>query len=84
MSRGTKQRAFRCENELWDNAIGSAGERGDNLSEILRQALRQYVEDAEARHMLADAWDEGFDEGRSGDADSELTTQPTNPYRSQA
>lgn len=31
----------------------------------------------------ADAWDAGFDEGRSGDADSELTSQPRNPYRSQ-
>lgn len=34
--------------------------------------------------IQAAAWDEGFDEGRSGDADTELTTQPTNPYRSQA
>lgn len=43
MSRGTKQRGFRCENELWDEATAAAEERGDNLSEILRQALRDYT-----------------------------------------
>lgn len=43
MSRGTKQRNFRAEDELWDKAKEVADERGDNLSDILRQALANYI-----------------------------------------
>lgn len=45
MSRGTKQRNFRAEDELWDKAKEVADRRGDNLSDILRQALETYVKD---------------------------------------
>jgi hypothetical protein len=43
MSRGTRQRNFRCEDELWDKAKEAAVERDDNLSDILRQALINYI-----------------------------------------
>jgi hypothetical protein len=43
VSRGTKQRGFRCEDGLWDKARQVADERGDNLSDILRQALVAYI-----------------------------------------
>jgi hypothetical protein len=43
LSRGTKQRGFRCEDELWDKAKALADERNDNLSDILRQALANYI-----------------------------------------
>ena len=45
MSRGTKQRNFRAEDELWDRAKEVANQRGDNLSDIIRKALEQYVKD---------------------------------------
>jgi hypothetical protein len=45
MSRGTKQRGFRCEDELWGKAKEVADQRGDNLSDVLRQALETYVKD---------------------------------------
>ena len=45
MSRGTKQRGFRCEDELWDKAKEAAGQRGEHLSDIIRKALEQYVKD---------------------------------------
>ena len=44
MSRGTKQRNFRAEDELWDKAQEVAKERGDNLSDVIRAALWQYIE----------------------------------------
>lgn len=45
MSRGTKQRGFRCEDDLWDKAKEVADQRGDNLSEVIRTALENYVQD---------------------------------------
>lgn len=44
MSKGTKRRSVRIPDETWDAALVIATERGDNLSEILRQALVQYIE----------------------------------------
>jgi hypothetical protein len=43
MSKGTPRRAVRVEDELWDSALGVASERGDNLSEIIRERLREYI-----------------------------------------
>jgi len=45
MTRGTTRRTFRAEDELWSEAQRIAKERGDNLSVILRDRLREYVED---------------------------------------
>jgi len=44
MSKGTKRRSIRIEDDLWDEAQGKAAARGDNLSDIIRQALRDYNE----------------------------------------
>lgn len=45
MSGGsTPLRAVRVEPELWEKARTKAAQQGDNLSEILRQALRDYIE----------------------------------------
>lgn len=39
-----KPRAVRVEDELWEASVAMAKEQGDNLSAILRDALRQYLE----------------------------------------
>lgn len=38
-----KAKSFRCEDELWDDAMRIATERGDNVSAMLRATLRRYV-----------------------------------------
>ena len=43
MSKGTKVRTVRVEDPLWDKAKEVAAENGDNLSEIIRAALLEYV-----------------------------------------
>ena len=45
MSAGTTKRAVRVEDALWLPALTLAKERGDNLSDIIRNALRAYVEE---------------------------------------
>lgn len=45
MTRGTTRRTFRAEDDLWDEAQRIAKERGENLSVILRDRLREYIED---------------------------------------
>jgi predicted transcriptional regulator len=40
----TTARAIRVADDLWDAAARIAAERGENLSEIMRAALTQYVE----------------------------------------
>ena len=44
MSKGTSKRAVRVEDALWLPALTLAKERGDNLSDIIRNAIRAYVE----------------------------------------
>ena len=38
-----KARAVRVEDELWAAAQAKADERGDVLSEVIREALKRYV-----------------------------------------
>ena len=45
MTRGTTRRSIRVDDELWDEAQRIAAERKDNLSVILRDRLREYIED---------------------------------------
>jgi hypothetical protein len=40
---GNPARAVRVEDELWDAAMVIATERGETLSDIMRDALRRYV-----------------------------------------
>jgi hypothetical protein len=42
LSKGTTRRGVRIEDELWQQSKATAGDRGDNLSEVLRQALIEY------------------------------------------
>jgi hypothetical protein len=42
-SKGTPMRHVRVPDELWDAARTVAAEHGHNLSEIIRQALTEYV-----------------------------------------
>ena len=46
---GNPARAVRVEDELWNAAKAIAAERGDDLSAIMRDALRRYVK----RHTAA-------------------------------
>ncbi|HCF99573.1 MAG TPA: hypothetical protein DEV93_03415 [Chloroflexi bacterium] len=45
MSKGTTKRAVRIDDALWLPALTLAKERGDNLSDIIRNAIRAYVEE---------------------------------------
>lgn len=44
MSKGTARRSIRV-GDLWEKAQKVATQRGENLSDIIRQALAQYVKD---------------------------------------
>jgi len=43
MSKGTKVRTVRIDDALWEAAQAKAAERDENLSEIIRAALADYV-----------------------------------------
>lgn len=43
--KGTARHAIRIPDELWQAALAKAQERGDKLSEIIRQALKEYTDD---------------------------------------
>ena len=47
MSRGTTRRTVRIGDGLWDKAKELADENGDNLSEVIRRALVEYIEKGE-------------------------------------
>ena len=47
MSKGTKARAVRVDDALWEAAQAKAAENGDNLSAVIRDALRQYINESE-------------------------------------
>ena len=44
MSAGTTRRGVRVEDALWVPALTIAKQRGENLSDIIRAALRAYIE----------------------------------------
>ena len=44
MPRGTKLRNFRADDTLWERAKAVADKREENLSDVLRKALEEYVE----------------------------------------
>jgi len=46
VSKGTTHRAVRVEDELWEEAKEVAKENDDNLSDIIRDALRAYVSES--------------------------------------
>ena len=41
--KGTTRHAIRIPDELWQAALTLARERGDKLSDIIRQALHDYI-----------------------------------------
>jgi len=43
MSRGTTHRSVRVEDELWLPAKAQAESEGVNLSDVIRDALRAYI-----------------------------------------
>ncbi|MBP3044845.1 hypothetical protein KKR91_01355 [Arthrobacter jiangjiafuii] len=45
MSKGTARRTVRIEDELWDAAKTKAEAEGTDLSNIIRGALRGYLEE---------------------------------------
>ncbi len=42
-AEGVKLRNVGVDDELWTAAMRKAAERGESLSEVIREALRQYV-----------------------------------------
>lgn len=47
--RGTRLRAVRIPDEIWDAATATAKDLDDNLSEVIRDSLVRYTERAERR-----------------------------------
>ena len=45
MSRGTIHRTVRVDDALWEAAKTKAALEGVSLSDVIREALRQYIED---------------------------------------
>lgn len=43
MSKGTPRRGVRVEDALWLPALTIAKQRGENLSDIIRKALHDYI-----------------------------------------
>jgi len=43
-SKGTTMRGVRIPDDLWTAALTLARSRGENLSDIIRQALMDYIE----------------------------------------
>lgn len=43
MSAGTPIRTVRVPDSLWEEAQAAVSERGENLSDVIREALRAYV-----------------------------------------
>jgi hypothetical protein len=41
-------RSFRIPQELYESALGKARDNGTSLSEVIREALARYVEEAES------------------------------------
>lgn len=44
MSKGTPHHAIRIEDDLWAEAKAVAALNGETLSDVIRRALRDYVE----------------------------------------
>jgi hypothetical protein len=44
LSKGTTLRAVRVPDELWTAALEATAERGETVSDVIRRALREYVE----------------------------------------
>ena len=47
VSKGTKVRTVRIEDGLWNEAKEVAAENGDNLSDVIRAALVEYIKTRE-------------------------------------
>lgn len=45
MSRGTPNRAIRVPDELWYAALAVAKERGETLSDVIRDRLNNYLKE---------------------------------------
>ena len=43
----TPMHAFRCEDELWQDAKDAASIRGETLADVLRRGLRDYIDETQ-------------------------------------
>jgi hypothetical protein len=48
VGKGTTRRSIRVEDVLWNAAIAKAAANEDNLSAVIRETLRQYVNQEES------------------------------------
>lgn len=76
MSKGTQHRTARVDDDLWLPAKAKADAEGVNLSEVIRAALRAYVEGDNAK---AEAWDEAWARAVFWNKDLREVDEP-NPY----
>ena len=44
MNRGTTKRTVRIDDTLWTEALRTARENGENLSDIIRECLKVYIQ----------------------------------------
>jgi predicted DNA-binding protein len=47
--RGTRHHAIRIPDDLWQAALAKAERRGETVAEVIREALRRYVEQDDER-----------------------------------
>lgn len=45
----TPLRSIRVDEDLWNQAQAAAKDRGDNLSAIIREALRAYINESDTK-----------------------------------
>jgi len=48
-SKGTQRHAIRIPDDLWQAALSLARSRGENLSDIIRAALADYIKHEETK-----------------------------------
>ena len=89
----TPRRTIRID-ELWDEAKAVAVERGDNLPDVIRDALRAYVDNqtgdgsvavltkAQLNEALAKVWDAAIASLVYHDGSAVEVMSNANPYRS--
>lgn len=49
MSKGTPRRSVRIPDDVWSEALTTADEYGDKLSDVMREALIRYIEEKKAK-----------------------------------
>ena len=75
---------------VWGPSVWQFAAHGEAPADARDRVQQQALKDARAAleaaapHMLAEVWDEGFEDGKRQDAEGDDGPRFVNPYRSQA